>query len=183
MLMPAFRVVVPWLYILRCLESMGKTPLVNSPFFLDYIKQKSMAETGTWIAWIGTAARILSLSGAMVVSTTVNVSYIFETFGALLVVASIIMVFGIKEVSADTLEKGDAKLSKLAKLKLSLKEWATQVRIEKSIGVAMAANFVNEIQHIAVYQFGFLIYWTQYAPDQKSQNYVSDKLSIINFTA
>ena len=124
MLMPAFRVVVPWLYIMRCLENMGKTPLVNSPFFLDYIKQKSMAETGTWIAWTGTAARIISLSGAMVVSTTVNVSYIFETFGALLIVASIIMIFGIKEVSQETLEKGDLKLSKTEKLKIALKEFA-----------------------------------------------------------
>ena len=47
----------------------------------------------------------------------------------------------------------------------------------------MFANFVRDIQHIAVYQFGFLIYWIQYSPDTKSQNYVSDKLSIINFVA
>lgn len=167
MLMPAFRVVVPWMYILRCLENVGKTPLMNSPLFLDYIKQKSMAEAGKWLSWTGTVAKIIAITGGMVLSTKVNVSYIFETFGALLIVAAVVVIFGIKDVEQESL-KEDSQIPKSEKLKIAYKEFAKQIRVEKSIGTAMASSALADIQGIAIYQFGFLIYWTQYATDAQS---------------
>jgi len=98
-LMPLFNMqVFPYLYILRIFQALGILPMINSPLFLDYIKQSTIATSGAWISLIGTVANIVSLCGTLVLSTKVDVGYIFIGFGVLVILVGIVMIFGIKEV-------------------------------------------------------------------------------------
>lgn len=66
-MMPMFDFgVFPYMYILRVLQEMGLTPLINSPFFIDYVQQKSMAIPGALISFIATSAAIFSFCGTLV---------------------------------------------------------------------------------------------------------------------
>ena len=69
-LMPLFSMqVFPYLYILRIFQTLGILPMINSPLFLDYIKQSTIAVSGAWISMIGTVANIVSICVTLVIST------------------------------------------------------------------------------------------------------------------
>jgi hypothetical protein len=54
--------------------------------------------SGAWISMISTVANIVSICVTLVISTQVDVGYIFIGFGVFLFLVGILMIFGIKEV-------------------------------------------------------------------------------------
>ena len=98
-MMPMFDFgVFPYMYILRVFQEMGIVPLINSPFYIDYVHQKSMAIPGALISLISSTAAIFSFCGTLVLQTRVKVGFIFVGFGSLVCLTSIAMCFGLKEV-------------------------------------------------------------------------------------
>lgn len=157
--MPLFSFsVFPYLYSLRILQTVGLVPLINSPLWLDYISHRSMGTMASWINLIATVSSILGTCGTLIISTSVPMGRIFIGCGCILLLITALMIYGIQEVASIKDPTPGHNVSKMEKLKASLHQFKEQVKAEKSIPVAMLANFVNMGMTIAVFQFGFLIY-------------------------
>jgi hypothetical protein len=94
------------------------------------------------------------------------------------VVIAAFMIYGIRDVASIKDPTPGYNISKSEKLMASLHQFKDQVKAEKSIPVAMFANFVSMGLVIATFQFGFLIYAIEY--DQAYSTYQSIKLAGIN---
>lgn len=180
--MPMFSFpVFPYLYLLRILQTVGLVPLINSPLWLDYISHRSMGTMASWINLIATVSSIIGTCGTLVISTWVSIGAIFIGCGCILLLITVLMIPGIQEVASIKDPTPGLNVSKMEKLKASLHQFKEQVKAEKSIPVAMLANFVNMGCTIAIFTYGFLIYNIEYTPE--AHDYASYTLAIISLVS
>lgn len=93
---------------------------------------------------------------------TYNVNVVYWTWGAITMLMSVYLAFGIKEQY-----KPKEKVLTGA-FKQTMRQYLTQLNAQKSVIVAYVSNFATTATTISTYQYGYIIWKEQYNPDEQT---------------